>query len=173
MAGRLSRYPRWLQVPGYGVILVAFAVGGTLLGSVILCGTGVVPWVAFGKMFRNAVQVSLGLTLLFGAGGLVTGMLQKQLEESNLALRRKEEEERRARAAATEARLLSLESRVHPHFLFNAINSILSLIRGGSAAGRGPAGAHGGAAAFFAGPDGRKTGAAGNRAANGARLPGD
>jgi LytS/YehU family sensor histidine kinase len=41
----------------------------------------------------------------------------------------KELEEERARKLAVEARLSSLESRIHPHFLFNTLNSISSLIQ--------------------------------------------
>ena len=37
-------------------------------------------------------------------------------------------EEERARKLLVEARLSSLESRIHPHFLFNTLNSISSLI---------------------------------------------
>jgi LytS/YehU family sensor histidine kinase len=46
-----------------------------------------------------------------------------------LKLAAKELEEERARKLAVEARLSSLESRVHPHFLFNTLNSISSLIQ--------------------------------------------
>jgi LytS/YehU family sensor histidine kinase len=37
-------------------------------------------------------------------------------------------EEERARKLAVEARLSSLESRIHPHFLFNTLNTVASLI---------------------------------------------
>jgi len=43
-------------------------------------------------------------------------------------LNEKEVAEERARKVAAEARLRSLESRIHPHFLFNTLNSISSLI---------------------------------------------
>jgi LytS/YehU family sensor histidine kinase len=49
-------------------------------------------------------------------------------ETSQSRLRQKALEEERARALATEARLASLESRIHPHFLFNTLNSISALI---------------------------------------------
>src|SRR5437764_15089871 len=44
-------------------------------------------------------------------------------------MRTRQLEEASARKLATEARLSSLESRIHPHFLFNTLNSISSLIR--------------------------------------------
>jgi two-component system sensor histidine kinase AlgZ len=43
-------------------------------------------------------------------------------------LRTQELEKERALKLATEARLASLESRLHPHFLFNTLNSISALI---------------------------------------------
>ena len=126
---KLRGRPAWLTLPLYAVVLVAFALAGTLFGAAVICGVGIVPWVGYGELFRSAVQVSLVLTFLFGIGGMATSQLSHRLNESNKRLRQKEEEERKARAMATEARLASLESRVHPHFLFNAINSILALIR--------------------------------------------
>jgi LytS/YehU family sensor histidine kinase len=52
-----------------------------------------------------------------------------KLEETQGRLRQKEIDEFRARILVTEAQLASLEARVHPHFLFNTLNSIASLIR--------------------------------------------
>lgn len=128
-APRLRHKSKWISIPVLGAILIAFAVVGTLAGSLIICGTGLLPWRAYGNLFREAVQVSLLLTFLFGIGGFITSSLSARLDESNRLLRQKEEDARQARTLATESRLTSLESRVHPHFLFNAINSILTLIR--------------------------------------------
>lgn len=126
---RWAKQPRWQVIGVIALLLVSFAVAGTLVGSVIICGVGLVPWKHYFDLVQDAVKMSLLLTTLFGIGGIVTGQLQRRLDETNALLRKKEEEERRARELATEARLQSLESRVHPHFLFNAINSILSLMR--------------------------------------------
>lgn len=49
--------------------------------------------------------------------------------ETKERLRRKEIEEAHAYRLAAEAQLASLESRIHPHFLFNTLNSIAALIR--------------------------------------------
>ena len=129
LAPRLRHRSPWVSTPLYGLILAAFALVGTLAGSAVICGIGLLPWRAYWPLFRDAVQVSLLLTFLFGIGGMITSSLSHRLDESNRLLRQKEVDARRAQALATESRLLSLESRVHPHFLFNAINSILSLIR--------------------------------------------
>lgn len=50
-------------------------------------------------------------------------------EISQTKLRQKELDEEKAKTLATEAQLASLESRIHPHFLFNTLNSIAALIR--------------------------------------------
>jgi LytS/YehU family sensor histidine kinase len=55
--------------------------------------------------------------------------LKHRLETTTEKLHVKELEEERARKLAIEARLSSLESRIHPHFLFNTLNSISSLIQ--------------------------------------------
>lgn len=116
-------------VPLYLAALVVFAFLGTLSGTALICLSGLLRWSVYWALFRDAIRMSLLLTIAVGIGGLAWGVLQTRLEESNAKLRAKEEEERRIRELATEARLASLESRVHPHFLFNAINAILSLIR--------------------------------------------
>ena len=54
--------------------------------------------------------------------------MSEELAETTLALRTKERDEALARQLATEAQLASLEARVQPHFLFNALNSIASMI---------------------------------------------
>jgi LytS/YehU family sensor histidine kinase len=53
---------------------------------------------------------------------------KQQLEGTQIKLKAKELERERALKLATAARLSSLESRVHPHFLFNTLNSVASLI---------------------------------------------
>ena len=48
-------------------------------------------------------------------------MMERELHEKQIA-------EERSRKLAAEARLRSLESWIHPHFLFNTLNSISALI---------------------------------------------
>jgi sensor histidine kinase YesM len=67
-------------------------------------------------------QFLFSLTMAsFGFGLLSYEILQKKL-------RQKEVDEQKAKTLATEAQLASLESRIHPHFLFNTLNSISALI---------------------------------------------
>lgn len=71
--------------------------------------------------WRNLI-FSVGMGLTFGFAFYYYDIVQTKL-------RRKELDEEKARALATEAQLASLESKIHPHFLFNTLNSIASLIR--------------------------------------------
>jgi len=59
---------------------------------------------------------------------LVHGSLRGRVQIMEEKLHEKEMSEERSRKLAAEARLRSLESRIHPHFLFNTLNSISSLI---------------------------------------------
>lgn len=65
--------------------------------------------------------VALGIAVIVGFGVYF-------YEVSQTELRREQFEAETARSLATKAQLASLESRVHPHFLFNTLNSIAALI---------------------------------------------
>ena len=54
--------------------------------------------------------------------------MRHKLQDCNLELRTRQVEQERANKLLAEARLSSLESRIHPHFLFNTLNSIAALI---------------------------------------------
>lgn len=129
MMPRLMRWPsraKWLVL---GVVKILVASVGTLAGVAILALLGTLPWSSYWAVFSVAVQISLLVTLTIGSASTAYHVVRFRLERANLALRTKELEEERALKLATAARLSSLESRVHPHFLFNALNSITSLIR--------------------------------------------
>lgn len=86
------------------------------------------PWNDYWPQFVGSLKLAALITI---GGGLAIGVyrtLRERLEETTLELRTKELERERALKLATEAQLASLESRIHPHFLFNALNSISSLI---------------------------------------------
>lgn len=68
--------------------------------------------------------------LVFSLGmGFTFGFAYYYYEISQAKLRQKELAEEKAKTLAREAQLESLESRIHPHFLFNTLNSIAALIR--------------------------------------------
>jgi LytS/YehU family sensor histidine kinase len=74
------------------------------------------------------LQIALAISVPVTIGAVTFAKLHNQLARTEASLHAKELEHQRALALATEARLASLESRVRPHFLFNALNSAIALI---------------------------------------------
>lgn len=81
-------------------------------------------WPEFGyksaTVFLIAVVIALSIHIYEA--------IQERIQSTNSQLRAHELEKERALKLATEARLASLESRLHPHFLFNTLNTISALI---------------------------------------------
>ena len=81
-------------------------------------------WPEFGyksaTVFLIAVVIALSIHIY--------ETIQERIQFANLQLRAHEQEKDRALKLATEARLASLESKLHPHFLFNTLNTISALI---------------------------------------------
>jgi LytS/YehU family sensor histidine kinase len=65
---------------------------------------------------------------LFGIGAFFYGSIQERLRQSEERAHEKEVLAAQAQKLAAEARLNSMAARLHPHFLFNTLNSISSLI---------------------------------------------
>jgi two-component system, LytTR family, sensor histidine kinase AlgZ len=81
-------------------------------------------WPEVSASFKIALPltfVTLGFSVLYENS-------KARLEAAAVELKVKELERQRALTLATQAKLSSLESRIHPHFLFNALNSVSSLI---------------------------------------------
>jgi sensor histidine kinase YesM len=95
---------------------------------------GLVPLAVYGakynywQSFIGSFKIGLILSSVAVAFIVTYERLRSRLQVSAMELRTKELERQRALKLATDARLSSLESRVHPHFLFNTINSVSSLI---------------------------------------------
>ncbi len=115
-------------VPVVAVGIVVFTAVGCLLAQAVLMGIGLVVPQHFWQEYGHTLRVAMPLAILFGLGALAHAMLRERLQRVEDRLHEKEIAEERARKLATEARLRSLESRIHPHFLFNTLNSISSLI---------------------------------------------
>jgi len=110
-----------------GCIIVVVPVG-CLLVQVLLMAIGVVVPQHFWREYLATLRVSVPLATVFGLGAFLHASLRDRLQVTERALREKELAEERAKKLAAEARLRSLESRIQPHFLFNTLNSISSLI---------------------------------------------
>jgi sensor histidine kinase YesM len=72
---------------------------------------------------------SLIISYVFGLSAYFYIHSQNKLNRTRELLRQKELDEAKAKSLAVKAQLESLESRIHPHFLFNTLNSIAALIK--------------------------------------------
>jgi len=129
LAHRLSsRSPvvAWLAIAG---ALVAIAVPGSLVAGVGAVLLGLVDSSSFWAVQRAGLGITLVMTLSIGIGISIYERTRARLDEARERLRAQELEAERAQRLAADARLASLESRLHPHFLFNAIAAISGEIR--------------------------------------------
>jgi len=108
--------------------LLVIALVGCLLASLVIVGVGLVPPAALPALLGVSLRISALITLGFGGGITAYEVMRARLEATTTELRAKELERERAEKLAAEARLASLESRLHPHFLFNTLNAISALI---------------------------------------------
>jgi two-component system sensor histidine kinase AlgZ len=109
--------------------LVALSAVGCLMAGFILVAAGVFERQNYWNTFLHDVPYSWAISIVVGITISLYERLREKLEAATLQLREKELAAERARKLAIEARLSSLESRIHPHFLFNTLNSISSLIQ--------------------------------------------
>lgn len=128
--------PVWMRSSRWGAAArwlsrLAVVVAGTVVGCAVGSCLGFVFWGAsfpywaqLTGSFRLCLIVALITSVLLGFYEQMMDLVRTQ----ELQLKTKELERERALKLATEAQLASLESRIHPHFLFNTINSVSSLI---------------------------------------------
>ncbi len=121
--------PRPVRVP---LLVLGFAMIGAV-GSIPASMLFVAfRWIEPAQMwpvYRQSLLFAIGITVMIGVTVTAFGAVRHRLDEATIELRNRQLAEERARKLATEAQLSSLESRVHPHFLFNTLNSISALIR--------------------------------------------
>jgi two-component system sensor histidine kinase AlgZ len=108
--------------------IVVLTVVGCALASVIQIQTGLRSADDVWRTFWGVVRFCIVISLLAGLGMYFFESLRYRLAETRLELRTRQLEQERAEKLAAEARLSSLESHIHPHFLFNTLNSISALI---------------------------------------------
>jgi two-component system sensor histidine kinase AlgZ len=111
-------------------VVASFAVSivGCMIAGLIFVMLGWSPLTAYWDQFSGSLKIATLLTIVTGSVITMLETMRARLEQTNLQLRTNELERERALKLATEAQLASLESRIHPHFLFNTLNSISSLI---------------------------------------------
>jgi len=101
---------------------------GILLVQALLTGIGFGAQQPFWPEYLRMLRLCMPLAVVFGLGAIAYGSLQDRVQGMEARLHEKETAEAQAQKLAAEARLRLLESRIHPHFLFNTLNSISSLI---------------------------------------------
>ena len=126
---RLWRFRPLLRYLLFALCLAVLATIGCFLANVIFLILGMMHPSDFREEFTSSLRIGIAFTILIGAAATTFEVLFHRLRAANEELQRRLLEEERARKLATEARLSSLESRIHPHFLFNTLNSISALVR--------------------------------------------
>ena len=116
----------WLAV---GSTLAGLAVVGALVAGGVAAAIGLFGGGPAWPAIRTGVGVSVVLALSVGFVITLYERTRARLDDARERLRQRELEMERAQRLATDARLASLESRLHPHFLFNAIAAIAGQVR--------------------------------------------
>jgi sensor histidine kinase YesM len=116
----------WLLVI---MAIVALTAIGLMIAGLILVAAGLFEGRYYWAKFRDDMRYAWVISVFIGVSISLYDSLRDKLDATTEQLREKEQAADRARRLATEARLSSLESRIHPHFLFNTLNSISSLIQ--------------------------------------------
>ena len=127
LLGRLSgRRRRQVFVVVLGSL--SFAAVGCLMAQTLLMWTHIAIPQHFWTDYLHSLLTAILLAVVFALGAFFYASLWDRLQEAEGKLLEKEIAAERSRKLVAEARLQSLESRLHPHFLFNTLNSISSLI---------------------------------------------
>jgi len=122
-----TRWPRAVILL-YAATLLFTATVGTAVGALLLHATQLLGNTSTWNEFRFSYPVSLLISLLLGLSISSFETMRHKLHYTQLELRTRQVEQERANKLLAEAQLSSLESRIHPHFLFNTLNSIAALI---------------------------------------------
>lgn len=109
------------------VLLAAIAAAGSLVATLIVIGIDLES-AGFGQQLWASLRLAVFLTLLIGVVQAMLQRLRDRLHATEMKLHAQALEHERALKLASEARLAALEASVHPHFLFNALNTVSSLI---------------------------------------------
>jgi sensor histidine kinase YesM len=120
-------YPRLVYLI-YAAGMVCTATVGSLGGGLVLRLTEMTSHGAYWREFRQTLPFAIVISLMLGLSISTFETMRYKLQAASLELRTRQVEQERAYKLLAEARLSSLESRIHPHFLFNTLNSIAALI---------------------------------------------
>ena len=110
-------------------ILLGVAVVGTGLSCGLLAVAGLGHHVGVWACITDSLSLNALLTATIGIAMVLFEAQRDRLAALTLELRTRQLDQERANKMALEARLSTLESRLHPHFLFNTLNAISALVR--------------------------------------------
>jgi sensor histidine kinase YesM len=119
-----ERFPRVVVLINTAVLLTTATVGCFAGALVLHFLEGWDYW----REFKVSYPTTIVITLTVGLSIASFETMRHRLHYATLELRTQQAEQERAYKLLAEARLSSLASRIHPHFLFNTLNSIASLI---------------------------------------------
>ncbi len=102
-------------------IVLTLTFGACMVAGLLFTAIGWFDADAYWLNFFYMMRIALVVGAICTASGFAWERLHERIDASQVA-------EARAKGLAAEARLMALEARVHPHFLFNSLNSVLSLI---------------------------------------------
>lgn len=128
IAVAVEKKPVWVKIVSLGSGILVLTLAGCAIagGILILLKLADLPSVI--SNYVLVVKFATVIGLVAGLGVFFFESMRIRLQETRLELRERQLAEERAMKLAAEARLSSLESHIHPHFLFNTLNSIAALI---------------------------------------------
>jgi len=129
LARRIHGLRRALQIPVFLAAFGLLAVLGTIPASLLLVALGWEHPADLWPTYFASLRISFAITTVLASVITVFSMMMRRLDSATIELRNRQLAGERAGKLLADARLAALESRVHPHFLFNTLNSISALIR--------------------------------------------
>jgi len=124
----VERRPAFVRFGAFGVGIVILTVIGCAIGTVITVLVGLNTIDVARRIFPMNLRISVFIALAIGLTMFGFETMRARLRRAEAELRERQLREERAQKLAVEAQLSSLESRLHPHFLFNTLNSVSALI---------------------------------------------
>lgn len=126
----LERLVGYRRMQALAIIIgpLIFTALGCLIAQALLMWLRVDIPQHFWSTYLHTLRVALSMSLVFALGALFFASLRSRLHLAEEQLLNQEIATERSRKLLAEARLQLLESRIHPHFLFNTLNTISSLI---------------------------------------------
>ncbi len=122
----LERFQKFLR----RVLLVVLFLFGGLIGTELgfLIYSGPLGYNVGLKEHLSLLLFNLVLAIIFGSIAVLYFSLKESAEKMATMLKEKELQEERLTRSKVKAELDALQSKINPHFLFNTLNSIASLI---------------------------------------------